>query len=509
MTDTTLIAQLTAFFAARGLDAYVVGGAVRDRLLGRETDTDIDLAVDGDAVELGKQLAKDLGGSPAPLSVPRGMMRVVLPGSAGGGAETDTDADFGDGSRTIDLTGFAGDIEGDLARRDFTINAMGVPLPEWQRDDFGSSVVDPFGGRGDLTRKSIRALSSDVFEDDPGRLLRAVRLSGELGMRIDPDTVGMIAADSRLLRRVSPPRIRDEFLRTLAPNGARGRIEALDMLGLLGHIIPELMVTKGVDQPKMHYWDVWGHTLHTVGAVEGVTGGHQNSPVYSCVPWIPESEAHFAQRVSDGHTRRTILKLAALFHDVAKPQTKSIDATGRTRFFGHSEQGAEIAANRLSQLRVGYRGVNMVSQMVEHHLRPTNMMQEDGKWPTNRAIHRYFREVEDVAVDTLYLCLADYLGAKGPELSHTEWLDHARMIGYILHLGTQTAVSPKSSRLINGHELMAHFQLQPGPHVGSLLEQIEEARAAGEIETQEQALNLAAAMLGKPEQARREQENSR
>jgi hypothetical protein len=83
------------------------------------------------------------------------------------------------------------------------------------------------------------------------------------------------------------------------------------------------------------------------------------------------------------------------------------------------------------------------------------------------------------------------------------------MIGYILHLGTQTAVSPKSSRLINGHELMAHFQLQPGPHVGSLLEQIEEARAAGEIETQEQALNLAAAMLGKPEQARREQENSR
>ena len=491
MTDTTLIAQLTAFFAARGLDAYVVGGAVRDRLLGRETDTDIDLAVDGDAVELGKQLAKDLGGSPAPLSVPRGMMRVVLPGSAGGGAETDTDADFGDGSRTIDLTGFAGDIEGDLARRDFTINAMGVPLPEWQRDDFGSSVVDPFGGRGDLTRKSIRALSSDVFEDDPGRLLRAVRLSGELGMRIDPDTVGMIAADSRLLRRVSPPRIRDEFLRTLAPNGARGRIEALDMLGLLGHIIPELMVTKGVDQPKMHYWDVWGHTLHTVGAVEGVTGGHQNSPVYSCVPWIPESEAHFAQKVSDGHTRRTILKLAALFHDIAKPQTKTLEPDGRTRFFGHSEQGAAIAENRLTGLRLSNRGVAMVSRMVEYHLRPTNMS-EKNEWPTNRAIYRYFRDTGDVAIDTLYLCLADYLGAKGPELAHPEWQEHARMISHVLYTGTQEPFAAGTTRLVNGHDLMSRLQLQPGPHIGSLLEIIEEARAAGEIETQEQALELAA-----------------
>jgi poly(A) polymerase len=488
MNGSTLIDRLTAFFAARGIDAYLVGGMVRDRLMGRASGTDLDLAMEGDAVALGRELADELGGSLAPLSVPRGMMRVVLP------SDGDVAGDAADHSRIIDLSGFLGSIEADLKRRDFTINAMGVPLPEWQRDDFGSSVVDPFGGRGDLTRKSIRALSSDVFEDDPGRLLRAVRLSGELGMRIDPDTVGMIAADSRLLRRVSPPRIRDEFLRTLAPNGARGRIEALDMLGLLGHIIPELMVTKGVDQPKMHYWDVWGHTLHTVGAVEGVTGGHQNSPVYSCVPWIPESEAHFAQRVSDGHTRRTILKLAALFHDIAKPQTKTLEPDGRTRFFGHSEQGADVATTRLEDLAFSNRGIDMVSQMVMHHLRPTNMS-EKNEWPTDRAIYRYFKDTGDVAIDTLYLCLADYLGAKGPELAHPEWLEHARMIAHVLYIGTQEPVALTTTRLITGHDLMSRFQLQPGPHIGSLLETIEEARAAGEIETQEQALELAAATL--------------
>jgi hypothetical protein len=136
----------------------------------------------------------------------------------------------------------------------------------------------------------------------------------------------------------------------------------------------------------------------------------------------------------------------------------------------------------------------MVSQMVMHHLRPTNMS-EKNEWPTDRAIYRYFKDTGDVAIDTLYLCLADYLGAKGPELAHPEWLEHARMIAHVLYIGTQEPVALTTTRLITGHDLMSRFQLQPGPHIGSLLETIEEARAAGEIETQEQALELAAATL--------------
>ena len=479
-----LISRLTAFFAGRGVEAHVVGGAVRDRLTGRGPDTDLDLAVAGDAVALGRALADELGGTVAPLSVPRGMIRVVL-----------SDDDGGRQQRwTIDLTGYDGDIEGDLARRDFTINAMAVPLAKWHDDGFGGAVLDPLGGRRDLVQKAIRALTPNVFEEDPGRLLRAVRLAGELEFRLEPDTVRLLMANSTLIGGVSADRVRDEFLRILAPKGARARIEALDQLGLLQHIVPELMAAKGVDQPRMHYWDVWGHTLHTVQGAEGVTGGHQNSPVYSCVPWTPESEAYFDEVVSDGHTRGTMLKLAALFHDIAKPQTKTLEADGRTRFFGHSEQGAEVAERRLSAMRLSKRGVSMVSRMVLHHLRPTGMSNE-GEWPTDRAIYRYYRDTGEVSVDTLYLAMADYLGAKGPELSHPEWLEHARMISHILETGTREPVAASTTRLLNGHDLMSRLQLQPGPHIGTLLQTIEEARVAGEIETPEEALDLAAATL--------------
>ena len=475
---------MSRFFAARVVETHVVGGMVRDRLIGRESDTDIDLAVKGDAVALGKELAEALGGSLAPLSVPRGMMRVVVSGEIEGGTE----------GWTIDLTGYDEDIERDLARRDFTINAMAVPLDEWLNEDFGTAIIDPFGGRADLSRKAIRASNDEVFKDDPGRLLRAVRLSGELGMRMYPETVRLIIANAKEVRNVSPPRVRDEFLKIMAPAGARGRIEVLDLLGLLEHIIPELMATKGVEQPRMHYWDVWGHSLHTVEAAEGVTGGHQNSPIYSSVPWTPESQAYFAQKVSDGHTRRTILKVAALFHDIAKPQTKTLEPDGRTRFFGHSEQGATMAALRLDELYFSNRGIDLVKWMVQHHLRPTNMSDKD-EWPTNRAIYRYFKDTGDVAIDTLYLALADYLGAKGPELEHPQWQEHAKMISHVLYTGTKEPVAITSTRLINGHDLMSRFQLQPGPHIGALLDAIDEAHAAGEIDTQEQAFTLAASTL--------------
>ena len=481
----SIIDRLISFFGVRKLDAYVVGGAVRDRLLGRSSERDIDLAVAGDAVGISQELAAELGGSLAPLSVPRGMMRVVLANPGGDDQEP---------RQTIDLTGFSEEIEKELARRDFSVNALAVALPQWHSGNFGDVVIDFHGGRRDLMQKTLRALHPGVFKDDPGRLMRAVRLAGELRLRIEPDTVRLLLSNSHLLPQVAPDRVREELLRLLALNGAMGRIQTLDYLGMLQHIVPELMEAKGVEQPKMHYWDVWGHSLHTLEAAEGVTGGHQNSPVYSCVPWTPESEAYFAEIVSDGHTRRTVLKLAALFHDVAKPQTKTLEPDGRTRFFGHSEKGAVMAEERLRNLRFSSRGVSMVSRMVEHHLRPTGMSNE-GEWPTNRAIYRYFRDVGDVALDTLYLCLADYLGAKGPELAHPEWLNHAKMISHVLDTGSQEPVSVATPRLVNGHDLMSHLGLSPGPHIGSLLATIEEARAAGEIETQEQALELAAVML--------------
>jgi len=469
--------KLAACCAALGTDTYLVGGFVRDWVLSARPGHDIDIAVSGDPEPVAQEVAERFGGVVVPLSLAHGVIRVAGPGNA----------DSGELPWNIDINGITGAIEDDLRRRDFSVNAMAVPISEWPSPD---AVIDPLGGRSDLARKTIRALGPSVFREDPGRLLRAIRLAGQLKFRIEPDTSKQIAAHSSLLAEVSPERIREEFLNILSLDGTKGQLEVMDHFGLFEQVIPELQTAKGVDQPNMHYWDVWGHTMHTVEAAESITKGHQNSPVFSCVPWTQESEAHFNQQATDGHTRGTVLKLAALFHDVAKPQTKTRDETGRTRFFGHSEQGAEVATKRLTQLRVSSKGIEMVAKMVEHHLRPTGMKDGDD-WPTNRAIHRYFRDVGDVAIDTLYLSLADYLGAKGPELLHEEWLNHARMIGHILHVGTSEPVSPTSKRLITGHDLMTRYDLQPGPEIGAVLERVEEARAAGEIETKEQALEMA------------------
>ena len=476
-----MIEKLAACCAPLGTDAYLVGGSVRDWLLSAKPGQDIDIAVSGDPEAIAREIAGRFGGTVVPLSPAHGIVRVAVP--ADDGAE--------DGPWNIDVDGFTGTIEADLARRDFSVNAMAVPLAGWPSSD---SLIDMFGGRADLATKTIRALGPTVFQDDPGRLMRTVRLAGQLKFRVEPGTSKLIAADAGLLASVSLERIREEFLTILSLDGAKGQIEVLDHFGLFEQVIPELQTAKGVDQPNMHYWDVWGHTMQTVEAAELITKGHQNSPIYSCVPWTPDSKAHFEQHATDGHTRGTLLKLAALFHDIAKPQTKSQDETGRTRFFGHSEQGAEIAIQRLTHLRISSKGIEMVAKMVEQHLRPTGMRDGDD-WPTNRAIHRYFRDVGDVAIDTLYLSLADYLGAKGPDVVHEEWRNHAKMVGHILHIGTSEPVSPTTTRLITGNDLMTHFDLQPGPEIGAVLGRVEEARSAGEIETKEQALEMAANAL--------------
>lgn len=475
-----ILGRLARFFSDQQPAAYLVGGYLRDSLLSLPSH-DIDIAIVGDAHALGRALARELRGVYVPLTRAFNVARIVV--------QTPTE-----GHWNIDLAGFYGTIEEDLARRDFTVDALALPLSHWLEEDWRKSVVDPCHGLRDLSNKCIRATTPYVFQDDPGRLVRAVRLASRLRFRLEPETARLVRANAPQIQRVSPERVRDEFLAILAGDGARSQLEVLDRLDLLCRIIPELAATKGVDQPRVHYWDVWGHLIHSVETAELVTKGHQNSPIYSHVPWTPETREYFNQEVSDGYTRRTMLKLTALLHDIAKPQTKSQDETGRTRFFGHSELGAEMAAERLAQLRISSRGIAMVSKMVEQHLRPANMHQ-GLESPTPRAIYRYFRDLGDVAVDTLYLAMADYLAAKGPELVPEDWGNHARMMAYILEVGTEQSQPNRPERLVTGHDLMEQFSLEPGPQIGVLLEKINEARAAGEISSREEALALAEQVL--------------
>jgi poly(A) polymerase len=182
-----------------------------------------------------------------------------------------------------------------------------------------------------------------------------------------------------------------------------------------------------------------------------------------------------------------LLKLAALLHDVAKPQTKAVAEDGRVHFLGHGRLGAAVAAGILERLRFSGKEIKLVEVMVREHLRPTQMSQEG--LPTHRAIYRYFRDTEGAGIDTLFLSLADHLATRGPNLEISGWREHARVVEYVLsqHFAQERLIVP--TKLISGHDLINTFGLNPGPKIGKLLEAVREAQASGEITTREEALS--------------------
>ncbi|MDD5339287.1 MAG: HD domain-containing protein, partial [Dehalococcoidales bacterium] len=408
-----LLNELSRLLAKRHLPAYIVGGFIRDTLLGRDT-ADIDLAVDGDALTVAVDVAESLDGKYITLDDVNQIGRVILP---------DTDWH-------IDFSALQGDIQQDLARRDFTIDAMALELGA---DFTPQNIIDPFHGQGDLRHRIIRAVSNKAFKDDSVRLLRAVRLAAELGFNIEKSTEKLIVRDNTLIAGVAGERVREELLRLLDLSGAGQQLFYLDKLKLLTALIPELAGTKGVEQPVEHVWDVFDHSMQTVAAVEFVLHEspleYAGKKVLEAVPWPDRLQKHFNREISNGSTARSMLKLAALLHDIAKPQTKTIEGD-RTRFLGHADIGAETAASIMERLRFSNREIQLVALLIKYHLRPTQMSNEG--LPTNRAIYRYFRATGEAGIDLLYLCLADHLAARGKTLDFNLWREHCRLTEYVL-----------------------------------------------------------------------------
>ena len=472
-----LAATLGDFFRSRGITAYLVGGVVRDALLDRQT-KDIDVAVDADIQVVGRDLASAVNGRFVPLDPAGEVVRIVVRSN--------------DVETTVDLNSVATGLDDDLARRDFTLDALAVPLSKGATEPGpGEQVIDRYDGLSDLDTGLIRAVSPGVFEDDPVRLLRAVRLAVQLRFRLDDDTAVRIRSDAHLLSQVAGERVRDELLKLLAEPGSTESVKLLDNLGLLDKVLPQLTESRGVSQPREHYWDVLGHLYETPGQVERILDVPTDGDgwIANAVPRFDSIDGYFSETVSDGHSRKTLLKLAGLLHDIAKPATKTIEESGRIRFLGHHTLGADMTEAILKRIRLSGRGVELVRLMVEHHLRPSQMAQK-GEMPTGRAIYRYYRDVGDAAIDTLYLNMADYLAARGPLLEREEWSQHCGVVGHILREGLRQNAPEVLPKLITGHDIMEAVSLSPGPEVGLLLDVVREAQAAGEVTTKEEAIDL-------------------
>ncbi|MFC2001406.1 CCA tRNA nucleotidyltransferase [Chloroflexota bacterium] len=494
------------FLAEEGVQSYLVGGLVRDMLLGRDT-ADIDIAVDAGALEIAPRAATALGGKYVLLDEINGIGRVVL---------AKNEATPAEGKWELDFSTLKSDIEQDLAQRDFTIDAMAVDLkeiipeiPTFPPPGEGievilksSALIDPFKGQDDLRQGVIRTVSETAFKSDAVRLLRAVRLAAELGFSIDRETEMLIRHYCHLITGVAGERVREELLRILAVPGTGQLLAYLDELGLLTAMIPELTQAKGVKQPLIHFWDVFDHSIQALAAIDFLlrqgNWEYTSQEVLPPVPWSTTLAQHFEQEVSSGSTRRSLLKLAILLHDIAKPQTKAIDEDGRARFLGHATEGAAIAAGILERLRFSSREIKLVEILIGQHLRPTQMSQHG--LPSRRAIYRYFRDTAEAGIDILFLSLADHLATRGPLLDLAQWQEHAQLAEYVLakHFTEESLAVPL--RLIDGHDLINIFGLNPGPGIGEFLEAVREAQAAREVTTRPEALACIKHWLAHPEE---------
>ncbi len=473
---SSVLDTVSNFLAEQDINSYIVGGFVRDVLLGRET-ADIDIAVDADALEVALKIAAIVGGKYVPLDDVNRVGRVVIVNEEAGATDNRLELDF---------STLKGNIEQDLAQRDFTIDAIAINLKELDKGE----LIDPFNGWNDLRQRVLRVVSETALKSDAARLLRAVRLAAELDFGIDNETEPLIKRDSHLVSGVAGERIREELLRLIAIPRAGQLLHYLDELSLVTTTIPELAQTKRVAQPKEHFWNVFDHSLRTVAAVDFLlrqgSWEYAREEVLTPVPWSAMLSQHFEQEVSRGSTRRSLLKLAALLHDIAKPQTQTIEADGRTRFLEHAKEGAAMATETLERLRFSTKEIKLVETVVRHHLRPGQM--SNNGLPSRRAIYRYFRDTGEAGVDILFLSLADHLATRGPQLNLAQWEEHVQTVEYVLARRLEQESADVPSKLVDGHDLIDIFGMISGPEIGELLEAMHEARAAGELTTREEAL---------------------
>ena len=311
-----------------------------------------------------------------------------------------------------------------------------------------------------------------------------------MNFEIDKQTVEFLKSNVRKINDVSWERIREEVFKILSLPNTQDYLELLDEVGLLGELIPEMEAMRNVLQPQEHHWDVFEHSINSAVMAGKMVGNTKEIDfVWKNIPQFPQIDTFFKEKISDGQTRLTFLKFTALLHDIGKPDTRTIDSSGKIRFLTHSEVGSNIANDIMSRLRISNKGIGIVKTMIENHLRPAQMSQS-GELPTDKAIYRYFRDVGDVAIDTLYLDLSDYLGMRGPDLKEEEWIEHCTRTDYIIKRNVliQKRQQKKDSVLLNGDEIMEKFDLCPGPKIGSLIAKIKEAQAMGHIKSRDEAL---------------------
>jgi poly(A) polymerase len=446
-------------------DGWLVGGAIRDQLLGRLS-TDYDVAVPGDARQLARDLARSAGGHAFQLSDAFGAWRVIAK----------------DRSWQVDLTPLTGEtLEQDLANRDLTVNAIARPI-------HGGELVDPHYGAADLEQRLLRMVSPAAFSSDPLRTIRLVRLATELGFTVEPDTAAAARAAAASLTHVAGERVFAELRQILAGDSALEGIALLDQLGILAVVMPELTALRGIEQNVYHHLDVYDHTITTLAAAIEL----ERDPAALFGSALGgKISAFLAEPLADELTRSTALRFGALFHDIAKSTTRSVTDDGRIVFFGHDVAGGEVTGEIFARLRCSEKLSSHVAALARHHLRLGFLVRDAPLSP--RAIYRYLATCDPVEVDVTLLSVADRLATQGKN-GGPATAAHLQLAGELLPAALDWhSVRPRPP--IRGDRLAAAIGIEPGPELGTLLSALTEAAYAGEVTSEDDAIAYAQTCL--------------
>ncbi len=444
---------------------YLVGGFLRDLMLGR-AQVDFDFAVDKNAVAFARQFAAQIKGAFVLLDEEHGCARVIKKYNG-----TPWTFDFADFRQKT--------LKGDIASRDFTVNTLYVDLLKLKEGVHDTRIMDIRSGIKDLNSKTIRMVSAGAFKDDPLRLMRAYSLQAQLGFKIEAKTAAQIKKDAARIVDVSMERVRDELFKILASPRTFAVFNAMDKAGLLERVMPQLAVMFNVQQGGYHHLDVWKHSLEVLNQLEKIFEGLTDADLIN----------YLNEKVASDHPRYALVKLAALLHDIGKPDTKKIEE-GRTSFHTHEHVGRRITTIIAKQLKLSVRERHMVEDMVLYHLRPGYL--SNFKKPSDKSVFRYFRDTKDEAAAVLVLSLADQRSTRGPLTTEYDQKHHEKICTELLKQYFAAKKETPRVRLITGNDLIKKLKLKPSPLFSKILTSVEEEHALGKITTRDEALALAA-----------------
>jgi putative nucleotidyltransferase with HDIG domain len=476
-----LLERLRPLLDRQEMPVYLVGGAVRDALLGRVSH-DLDFLVPEGAIKLAFKVANNLNLPAYVLDQERDTGRVVLP----------------EEGTTLDFARFRGpELEDDLYDRDLTVNAIALPAAAQTT----TSLIDPYNGRADLVAGLLRPLHEASIGNDPLRALRTIRLSLSLGFRLTPEVEQAIMTASPFLPSVSPERVRDELVKLLELANPAEAIRLMAGLGLLAAVLPELAALAGVAQSPPHHEPVLAHTISVLRWLsqlevalwdERPTDENLAEVRRHLAAYLQPLKNHLDRPVHGGHDGRLMLRLGVLLHDVGKAGSQTIAPDGRIRFIGHDQIGAKMAADVLERLRFSKEAVIHVERIVAGHMRPLLLAQSPEL--SRRAVYRFFLATQSAGIDIGLLALADHLAThNGPGRQWSRLLQVVQALCQNFFEQYEETIQPRP--LLNGQEIMELLSIPPGPEVGRLLRLLEETQAAGEIQGQEAAIQLVKASV--------------